>query len=419
MEVSVSQFLLVLFMLLSSVVESQSGIRLKSASARALDALLQDYAYRAFVVPKTGVPFDGIAPGNLTGVKISALRLRGGSMFARGFPAYHEFRIPTGVIEHPYVERVVLVYQNLGNWSTTYYPLPGYTYLAPVLGLLAYNALDLKAKNLPELDIRASKEAISIHFGEVKRVPDGLNPRCVSLDLDGRVNFTDVMSGNRCSTFKQGHFSIVVESTAVPAPAPVPVPVPPATSESVPRDARGGGGNRSRVWAIISSAVGGSALLVLLALLVWWIRGYKRRKKMHKMERAADTGEALHMTTVGSTKAPAAMVTRTQPTLESEKSTFKVFKKYYIHLHIFFKWHNLGNQFWLKMFLPARIRKRDLLDAPAWSRLSLIKPFETIPEGTPNLGLWYPKDSGFDLTTYSDSDIAGCKLDRKSTAGGC
>nr|GFA71801.1 hypothetical protein [Tanacetum cinerariifolium] len=34
-----------------------------------------------------------------------------------------------------------------------------------------------------------------------------------------------------------------------------------------------------------------------------------------------------------------------------------------------------------------------------------------------NLGLWYPKDSGFDLTAYSDADHAGCHLDRKSTSG--
>nr|GEV22114.1 retrovirus-related Pol polyprotein from transposon TNT 1-94 [Tanacetum cinerariifolium] len=38
-------------------------------------------------------------------------------------------------------------------------------------------------------------------------------------------------------------------------------------------------------------------------------------------------------------------------------------------------------------------------------------------KGTINLGLWYPKDSGFDLTTYSDADHAGCHLDRKSTSG--
>nr|GEZ53780.1 hypothetical protein [Tanacetum cinerariifolium] len=34
-------------------------------------------------------------------------------------------------------------------------------------------------------------------------------------------------------------------------------------------------------------------------------------------------------------------------------------------------------------------------------------------KGTINLGLWYPKDSGFDLTAYSDADHAGCHLDQK------
>ena len=36
---------------------------------------------------------------------------------------------------------------------------------------------------------------------------------------------------------------------------------------------------------------------------------------------------------------------------------------------------------------------------------------------TPNLGLWYPKGSRFDLLWYSDSDYAGCKVDQKSTSG--
>ncbi|GJZ99218.1 retrovirus-related pol polyprotein from transposon TNT 1-94 [Tanacetum coccineum] len=40
-------------------------------------------------------------------------------------------------------------------------------------------------------------------------------------------------------------------------------------------------------------------------------------------------------------------------------------------------------------------------------------------KGTQNLGLWYPKGSGFDLKAYSDSDYAGCNLDKKSTSRGC
>ncbi|GKE08638.1 putative ribonuclease H-like domain-containing protein, partial [Tanacetum coccineum] len=38
-------------------------------------------------------------------------------------------------------------------------------------------------------------------------------------------------------------------------------------------------------------------------------------------------------------------------------------------------------------------------------------------KGQPKLGLWYPKDSPFDLEAFSDSDYAGASLDRKSTIG--
>nr|GFD34901.1 uncharacterized mitochondrial protein AtMg00810-like [Tanacetum cinerariifolium] len=34
------------------------------------------------------------------------------------------------------------------------------------------------------------------------------------------------------------------------------------------------------------------------------------------------------------------------------------------------------------------------------------------------MGLWYPKDTGFELTTFLDSDHAGCLDSRKSTSGG-
>ncbi|GKF77748.1 hypothetical protein Tco_0230218, partial [Tanacetum coccineum] len=38
--------------------------------------------------------------------------------------------------------------------------------------------------------------------------------------------------------------------------------------------------------------------------------------------------------------------------------------------------------------------------------------------GTINMGLWYPKDSGFELTAFSDDDHAGCIDTRKNTSGG-
>nr|GEV71372.1 alpha/beta hydrolases superfamily protein [Tanacetum cinerariifolium] len=39
-------------------------------------------------------------------------------------------------------------------------------------------------------------------------------------------------------------------------------------------------------------------------------------------------------------------------------------------------------------------------------------------KGQLKLGLWYPKDSPFDLVAYTDSDYTGASLDRKSTTGG-
>jgi hypothetical protein len=38
---------------------------------------------------------------------------------------------------------------------------------------------------------------------------------------------------------------------------------------------------------------------------------------------------------------------------------------------------------------------------------------------TPCFGIWYPKGFTFDLIEYSDSNYAGCKVDRKSTSGTC
>nr|GEY54784.1 retrovirus-related Pol polyprotein from transposon TNT 1-94 [Tanacetum cinerariifolium] len=40
-------------------------------------------------------------------------------------------------------------------------------------------------------------------------------------------------------------------------------------------------------------------------------------------------------------------------------------------------------------------------------------------KGHPKLGLWYPKESPFNLVAYSDSDYCGATQDRKSTTGGC
>nr|GEX21806.1 retrovirus-related Pol polyprotein from transposon TNT 1-94 [Tanacetum cinerariifolium] len=54
---------------------------------------------------------------------------------------------------------------------------------------------------------------------------------------------------------------------------------------------------------------------------------------------------------------------------------------------------------------------------PKVSHLHAVKGIFKYLKGKPHLGLWYPKDSPFNLVAYSDSDYAGASLDKKSTTG--
>ena len=65
-------------------------------------------------------------------------------------------------------------------------------------------------------------------------------------------------------------------------------------------------------------------------------------------------------------------------------------------------------------FLCARFQAN-----PKESHLIAVKRIFKYLKGTPNLGIWYPKGTCFDLIGYTDSDFARCKIDRKSTSGSC
>ncbi|KAJ9544999.1 hypothetical protein OSB04_024706 [Centaurea solstitialis] len=56
---------------------------------------------------------------------------------------------------------------------------------------------------------------------------------------------------------------------------------------------------------------------------------------------------------------------------------------------------------------------------PKESHLGAVKRVFRYLKATPDLGLWYPKDSSFELISFTDADYGGCKLDRKSTSGQC
>nr|GFD03336.1 uncharacterized mitochondrial protein AtMg00810-like [Tanacetum cinerariifolium] len=55
---------------------------------------------------------------------------------------------------------------------------------------------------------------------------------------------------------------------------------------------------------------------------------------------------------------------------------------------------------------------------PTEKHLTAVKRIFWYLKDTIRMGLWYPKDIGFKLTAFLDSDHAGCLDSRNSTSGG-
>ncbi|GKE47825.1 hypothetical protein Tco_1479083, partial [Tanacetum coccineum] len=64
-------------------------------------------------------------------------------------------------------------------------------------------------------------------------------------------------------------------------------------------------------------------------------------------------------------------------------------------------------------FVCARYQAR-----PTVKHLKEVKRIFRYLRQSYNIGLWYLKDSGFELIAYSNADHTGCKYDCKSTSGG-
>ncbi|KAK6115470.1 hypothetical protein DH2020_007739 [Rehmannia glutinosa] len=57
--------------------------------------------------------------------------------------------------------------------------------------------------------------------------------------------------------------------------------------------------------------------------------------------------------------------------------------------------------------------------APKESHMTATKRMLRYLKGCQEVVLWYPKDGGFKLVGYSESDYAGCRVDMKRTTGTC
>ena len=56
---------------------------------------------------------------------------------------------------------------------------------------------------------------------------------------------------------------------------------------------------------------------------------------------------------------------------------------------------------------------------PKVSHQAAVKRIFRYLKGRPKLGLWYPKNKGFDLYAYADSNYGGDDIDKKSISASC
>ncbi|KAF3796729.1 hypothetical protein EJ110_NYTH00984 [Nymphaea thermarum] len=303
------------FLLLTSLlllfIPSPSPAKADFATARSLDALLQTYTFDLFRQRvKTGVVYAADLPGNLPGVEAYGIRFRSGSLRRRGASPM-EFDFPVGTVVQPYVTRLILVLQNLGNRSADYYDYypAGFRLVTPVLGFLAYDAAgSSNPASQKELDMVATGAAIAINFTSTIRSGDDRNALCAFFDVNGTVALGNQTARNVCKSSRQGHFALVTMESPSPPPPP---PQPPGAAP--------GRGKKSGKWKVVVGAlVGGVVGAVLLVLLVAAIIRMQKKSKIARMERRAGEEEAFGTKTVGQARMPIASAMRTAPAIEND-----------------------------------------------------------------------------------------------------
>ncbi|KAK6129999.1 hypothetical protein DH2020_036281 [Rehmannia glutinosa] len=242
--------------------------------------------------PHTDELYDASLPENLAGIKVSVVGLRSRTLWTKG-ANFSDFIIPPKTLPVPYVKRLLIVYHNLGNWSSLYYTLSGYTLLSPVVGFLVYDAssYNFRTKNLSKIELNTNGKPVSIDFQNSSLADRGsdLRAKCAAFGAYGKVFLSDMSLPNMCYSRNQGHFSIVI---------------PFMKKQKI-----------SPFWIV--GFLGGFLGLILVGFAgIVGVRSLMG-KRNQEMVKEADEGECLETYWIDNSKMPRAEVTRTQPVLES------------------------------------------------------------------------------------------------------
>ncbi|CAK8560744.1 unnamed protein product [Lathyrus sativus] len=239
--------------------------------------------------PKTGIFYNTSLPSNYTGMKVRAIRLRTSSFYIRGLN-YSIFKFPPHVVPQPNRKRMVILYENFGNWSSHYFNVPtDYTMVAPIFGFVAYtsseNAFIVKEK----MSFVIHGKPILIHFHHVRLHDKNDTPICVKFLDDGILEFHNMSKPYVCEAYGTGHYTLVV-------PSPFPSPLY--------------NKNIFTIWWIL-----GFVGLVLLVLVLVTLTEVAKKRKIKKLEKNSENGEAFDTFWIGETKMPLGSMIRTQPVL--------------------------------------------------------------------------------------------------------
>ncbi|KAI3421477.1 uncharacterized protein J3R85_012307 [Psidium guajava] len=271
-----------------------TGFYLASADPTdSLDASVESSAFQTLVLrrPRTGALYKALLPANLSGMEVSVIRLRSRTLWREG-TNFSGFTIPPRTLPVPRVKRLAIVYQNLGNWSSQYYSLPGYSLITSVVGFKVYDVSDIHSNSIIKLGLNTSGDPISIHFHAPVVDPHWKTStgKCAAFYANGTVHFSAMGSAYTCYARDQGRFSIILPS------------------ETKKR-------KQGNYW-VIGLALGfvGMALICSVGFVLLRM---SRSKKVEVMERRADEGELFKTIWVGGSKMPSATVTRTPPVLEN------------------------------------------------------------------------------------------------------
>ncbi|KAG6749586.1 hypothetical protein D5086_025988 [Populus alba] len=276
-----------LFFLLISPVHG-----LTSYDPESLDVLIHQYAMKAQAKKRTGTSLKVPLPANFSGMEVSVVRLRSGHFWERG-ANFTSFFIPPRITPFPFVKRLSIVYQNLGNWSTLYYRVPDYSLVAPVVGFMAYDASNVSALGNEALKFNVLGDPISIKFPNLMTKGDPKILKCVELGPDGLVHFRNITNENTCMTQGDGHFSVAVKNSEVDK------------------------NNRVWIWWVIGF---GAAILAFVLLGVIGFTTFKlvRSGRFREMEAESENAVALDTTSIGRSRIPSSSMVRTQPALEQD-----------------------------------------------------------------------------------------------------